>query len=249
MDKLLETIKQERLIKGLSQAVLGRRLNMVSSAYGKIERGQTELTLKRLVQICQVLELNSIEFSQLFLTTKISPTMNISTATDLTLDIELDLSRKINYMFKQFVNSSVQKMYDQIMLNYSFTEFTAEDWWVSLGDNKEEQLGMSEKEFWDTFSNSYQEIFKPEDEYDGFKKLVANSDIFYFFKFGLVEDEHLCTLFTKYMLQENTKCYPLNSKLPSKLVSNYLNSLTDLDVYEPQENILDILDQLGNPDF
>lgn len=245
MDKLLETIKQKRLLKGLSQAVLGRRLNMVSSAYGKIERGQTELTLKRLVKICQVLELNSIEFSQLFLSTKISPTMNISTATDLTLDIELDLSRKINYMFKQFVNSLVQKMYDQIMLNYSFTEFTTEDWWLSLGDNKEEQLGMSEKEFWDTYGDSCQIIFKPEDEYDGFKKLVENTEIFYFFKFGLVKDEQLRTLFTKYMLQENTKHYPLSSKLPATLVSNYLKSLTNLEVYETQN----ILDQLNNPPF
>jgi len=238
MEKVLEIIKQKRLLKGLSQAVMGRKLNIVSSAYGKIERGQTELSIHRIAQICEVLDLNIMELARALKKAR-ENSQNISPSTGTKKDMvhEFDISNKISYILKSFVNSLVYEKYRQIMLDYPFEEFTAKDLWHSIDGNKEEGLGMTEAEFWDNFGGGYQEVFLEEDEYDGFRKLMKDSNIFYFFKFGLIEDEKLKSLFSKYLSGEDTKCYPLNLKRPltADVVSEYLSSLTKANIYCPQE--------------
>lgn len=239
MDKILKTIKKQRLLKGLSQAVIARRLNIVSSAYGKIERGQTELTFKRAGQICEILELNAVELTQELMQANAQKNeVKTVTKSKLPIEYELDISRKINYMFAMFVDSLVFTRYRLIMSDYMHTEFTAEDWWNSLGENKEEELGMTEKEFWEMFDGAYHEVYKPEDKYDGFKKLVSDTDIFYFFRLGLVDDKELNDLFQEYLQRENLTHLPLTSKLPTEFVNSYLKGLTSTDIFESETNLV-----------
>ncbi len=141
-------------------------------------------------------------------------------------------------LMRHFINpSNVDDRYRQIMLDYPYTEFTAQDWWDSLGEDKEKELGMTEKEFWDTYSCGYTEIFEPEDEYEGFKKLIANHYIFYFFRFGLIDDNKLNSLFLKYRDRENLTAYGLNATVSATTISSYLKSLTGENVYEEQPEI------------
>lgn len=57
MDKMLQKIKEKRKEKGYSIEYMGIQLNISPSAYLKIERGETELTVRRLLEIQQILEL------------------------------------------------------------------------------------------------------------------------------------------------------------------------------------------------
>jgi transcriptional regulator with XRE-family HTH domain len=53
-----ERIRLARLSKNLSQQNMADELDITVAAYSNIERGKTDLSLKRLIQICGVLDLN-----------------------------------------------------------------------------------------------------------------------------------------------------------------------------------------------
>ena len=55
-----EKIRLQRLQRGLSQENMADLLNLSTTAYGDIERGKTDLTLSRLAQIAQVLDVSSL---------------------------------------------------------------------------------------------------------------------------------------------------------------------------------------------
>jgi transcriptional regulator with XRE-family HTH domain len=54
--KLGEKIKKLRELKNFTQQYLADELHLSLSGYGKIERDQTELTIGRLLKICEILE-------------------------------------------------------------------------------------------------------------------------------------------------------------------------------------------------
>lgn len=56
-----KNIKRIRELKDLTREYVAAELNMSTSGYGKIERGEVDLTLSKLIQIANVLEV-SIEF-------------------------------------------------------------------------------------------------------------------------------------------------------------------------------------------
>ena len=58
MNIIYKNIKLIRERKGLSQQQMANKLNMVVSAYGKIERSQTQLTIERLHQIATIFEMS-----------------------------------------------------------------------------------------------------------------------------------------------------------------------------------------------
>lgn len=62
MDPILyKNIKQIRELKNLTRDYVAAELNMSTSGYGKIERGEVDITLTKLIQIASVLNV-SIEF-------------------------------------------------------------------------------------------------------------------------------------------------------------------------------------------
>lgn len=58
MDWVYKRIKEERKRKRISQSVMAKKLNISHTAYGKLENGQTKLSISRFFEICQLLELN-----------------------------------------------------------------------------------------------------------------------------------------------------------------------------------------------
>lgn len=57
-----DRIRKLRLDKGLSQENVAFELNMTSSAYSKIERGESDPNLTRLFQLAEILEVKVIDF-------------------------------------------------------------------------------------------------------------------------------------------------------------------------------------------
>lgn len=55
-----EKIRLQRLQRGLSQENMADLLNLSTTAYGDIERGKTDLTLSRLTQIAQALDVSPL---------------------------------------------------------------------------------------------------------------------------------------------------------------------------------------------
>lgn len=56
-DKIRQNIRDIRESKKLTQQDMAERLNLSVTGYSKIERGETELTAKRLYQIAEALEI------------------------------------------------------------------------------------------------------------------------------------------------------------------------------------------------
>lgn len=50
-----EKIRQKRVVKGYSQEYMAFELNISQNAYSKIEREETELSVKRLFRIAEIL--------------------------------------------------------------------------------------------------------------------------------------------------------------------------------------------------
>jgi transcriptional regulator with XRE-family HTH domain len=55
---ILDSIRLARLTKGYSQSYLAHKLNISQKAYSSIERGNTNLSLERFLQITDVLEID-----------------------------------------------------------------------------------------------------------------------------------------------------------------------------------------------
>lgn len=54
-------IRKKREAKNYTQEYLAYKLNISQNAYSKIELGYTKITVERLFQIAEVLEINAIE--------------------------------------------------------------------------------------------------------------------------------------------------------------------------------------------
>lgn len=75
MKKVLENIKALRAIRGYSQEYIAEKLGCDYSTYGKIENGKSSLSVNRLFQLAEILEVDpkkllgkeEIKFDQSFL--------------------------------------------------------------------------------------------------------------------------------------------------------------------------------------
>ena len=84
-----EKIRLERLQRGLSQENMADLLNLSTTAYGDIERGKTDLTLSRLAQIAQVLDVALLTL----LTDEAIPAQVIEEKPDAIVNHELETLR------------------------------------------------------------------------------------------------------------------------------------------------------------
>jgi len=57
--KIGDKIRAIRTMKGYSQEYMAAKLHMSQSAYGKIERGKTDITVNRLKQVSDLLGLSN----------------------------------------------------------------------------------------------------------------------------------------------------------------------------------------------
>jgi transcriptional regulator with XRE-family HTH domain len=62
LKKIGERIRKLRNIKGVTQENVAEELGITASSYSKIERGETDANISRLLQIAKVLEVNVNSF-------------------------------------------------------------------------------------------------------------------------------------------------------------------------------------------
>ena len=62
--RIAEKIRKLREIKGFKQETMAKRMGLTTNGYGKIERGESSITLDRLEQIAQVLEVSTLDILQ-----------------------------------------------------------------------------------------------------------------------------------------------------------------------------------------
>ena len=60
--KLGEKLKQLRITNGMSQAELGKKIGMTAQAISSWERGKTDIDIKKLSEICEILGTDADEF-------------------------------------------------------------------------------------------------------------------------------------------------------------------------------------------
>jgi transcriptional regulator with XRE-family HTH domain len=58
MKPLGKKIKEARLVKDICQEYMAIQLGITQAAYSKIENGQTQITVVRLLDICRILEID-----------------------------------------------------------------------------------------------------------------------------------------------------------------------------------------------
>ena len=59
--KILQTIKHARILKGISQEYLAHQLKISQNSYHKIEAGKTDLKVITLMKIAEILDINYID--------------------------------------------------------------------------------------------------------------------------------------------------------------------------------------------
>lgn len=98
MKTVYEQVKRVRQEKGLNQSAMARLLGIAPNNYGKLERGETQMTIERLEQIADILEVST----QSLLFPGTSENKDEEAQREVrNLKKELDLVNKENELLKQ----------------------------------------------------------------------------------------------------------------------------------------------------
>ena len=62
--KIGDNLRKIREIKGIKQESVAKQLGLTTNGYGKIERGETSLNIKRLEEIAEILGVNALDIMQ-----------------------------------------------------------------------------------------------------------------------------------------------------------------------------------------
>ncbi len=62
--KIGDNLRKIREIKGIKQESVAKQLGLTTNGYGKIERGETSLNIKRLEEIAVILGVNALDIMQ-----------------------------------------------------------------------------------------------------------------------------------------------------------------------------------------
>jgi hypothetical protein len=62
--KIGDNLRKIREIKGIKQESVAKQLGLTTNGYGKIERGETSLNIKRLEEIAIILGVNALDIMQ-----------------------------------------------------------------------------------------------------------------------------------------------------------------------------------------
>ena len=230
----LYVLRKERR---LSQDQVARRLNMTQSAYGKLERGQTRLTTDRIYQLAEIFRVDPNEI----LHPKNGNKVNHSNAGTQVIEI-YDLERSLIAIFKNQVETLVLSKYSDIVINYDGIEPPYEELQDFEIKMLKEDYNVNSKEDYNNIDCPRSYYNTKEEEYDAFKKLMNDGDIYYLFKNGLYDFEDNATFdwcWKKYQ-NENADSlnhrYPANLKLAPQIVKEYLKTISTSNLFMPSKS-------------
>jgi transcriptional regulator with XRE-family HTH domain len=181
MNNIYSNIKAIREKKGLSQQQMADKLNIVVSGYGKIERGQTHITIERLTQVAFIFEMHIVDII-----------LYKQTAEEKEKEIQLNnlIKESDNNKLKAYqdeINDLVRSKVDMRSTRYGeiIPYHELEDWdlvWV-------QENGITTEE---EYLNQPSERFTPEGDQKAFEEIIAeNLDIYLLFEKGFITDVFL----------------------------------------------------------
>jgi len=230
--KHIYVLRKER---HLSQEQVARKLNITQSAYGKLERGQTRLTTDRVYQLADIFKVDPNEI--------LHPKgeKKIKDAIKYTKEI-FELQREIIAIFKHQIESLIWSNYAGIIINYDGVQGVYEELPDFVLEMLKEDYNIHSREDYDGSDQCPKPYYNTEEEeYDAFKKLISDTDIYYLFKNGLYDFEEDAAFFRcwKKYLNEKGKIlettYPASLKLDSNIIRTYLRTINASDLYQSSE--------------
>ena len=120
MNKVYEAIKKLRTSKGYSQEYMANKLEITQGSYGKLERGETSLTIERLNEVANLLG-SSIE--QIFSSAPVNESISnlneqISTHLEKIKALEKDLESAKHYnSLLKGINENLQESIELLLEN------------------------------------------------------------------------------------------------------------------------------------
>lgn len=211
-------IREIRTLKKFSQEYMARRLNIVVSAYSKIERGLTQLTIERLNEISKIFGVSSDYITNYHLP-KEKPTLD----TEQSMELKNDLLTLLKYQAVAIIRNN----YDSIMMKFEETKVSYE----SLKNNsyalklyEESGYPINSEE---DYENAPEFIMQHTDEqfYQGFIYLMNDYMMYYYFKFGIYP-ENLDKEWHRYKLEhDDSYRYPMGVVYDSEMMYQLFTSI------------------------
>lgn len=182
MINIYANIKAVRERKGLSQQQMADKLSIVVSGYGKIERGQTQITFERLSQISNIFQMQVVELIQY-------------KGTDEEQAKENHLNKLIDendrfalQVYQQEINQLVLTKVDGRALRYAEpVPFKELDDWDLMSIH---ESGITTEEEYISAGQPAQR-FTPEGDQMAFEEIIDDLSIYWLFEKGLITDTRL----------------------------------------------------------
>ncbi|MBF8965463.1 XRE family transcriptional regulator [Pontibacter sp. FD36] len=197
-NNLNEIIRELRVKKGYSQRQMADKLYITPSAYSKVERERTLLTLQRLGDIAAIFSLTPIELMT-YKTIKPMEDRNIELEQLQTKITESERivqeKHKEIELYRENIMSLIYNTYQKVSSKYEEPvpfENLSELEWPYL-----EMLGIeTEQEYKD--AGTLVSYIRPENELKAFDELIDDMHIYLLFERGLVEDTWFLGMWNKY---------------------------------------------------
>jgi len=225
MSQIYSNIRAIRLSKRLSQQSMANRLHITVSAYSKIERSHTQLTVERLGEIAKAFNVTE-DFIRNYHKGKISETY---IADAMTKDEKLKFQEDIISLFSSEVNDLLVSEYDAIVRRFPGEKVPYLEFLAYGGLDLIEGTGLVINNEEDYLAAPPITTQNTEKEYaEAFRILIEQKGImvYYFFKFGLCSDDSLNYQWEQFQKEHgNDERFQANCKLDRSKVIEYLKSV------------------------
>lgn len=225
MSQIYSNIRAIRLNKRLSQQSMANRLHITVSAYSKIERSHTQLTIERLSEIAKIFNVTE-DFIRNYHKQNAMETTFIDS---MSKDEKLKFQEDIISLFSSEVNDLLTSEYDAILIRFPGEKVPYDEFLFYGGLDLIAGTGLEIKNEEDYLAAPPLTTQNTDEEYDeAFRILIEQKGImfYYFFKFGLCSDGSLNYRWERFQKEYgNDERFQANCKLDRKKVIEYLKSV------------------------
>ena len=148
MNEVYEAIKKLRTAKGYSQEYMATKLGVTQGSYGRIERGETTLTIERLSEIANVLGSTTEQIFSSELVNESNSNLNkqIAVCKARINELEKDIESLKHYnSLLQIITQNFEDTVEKLLENYLLK--IQNDWIKENGPFKENDRDMCFSEF------------------------------------------------------------------------------------------------------
>jgi transcriptional regulator with XRE-family HTH domain len=148
MNKIYENIKAIRQTKGLTQTYLAEKIGIAINNYGKLERGEIQLTIERLEQLAGIFGMSVVEIIEYGTITKTKQEDNLAKLLGFNLEriiVDVRSTKSRIEILTRWVlgNREVYEKLNETYLAYQQTKYEKDvEMFLAEGIKKEDVLAM-----------------------------------------------------------------------------------------------------------